>query len=105
VDGAIVTRWKVLEGNPNDDRQWLPGLDHHIERFGNHHGKPVVIVVCILPVNERRSRARRPTRDLTPARQKIRKRRQHEDQPWSCVARKWHVGLKDALACSNDAMN
>ena len=34
VDGGIVTRWDVLAGNPSDDRQWLPSLDHHIERFG-----------------------------------------------------------------------
>jgi len=34
VDGGILTRWDVLEGNPNDDRQWLPSLDHHIQRFG-----------------------------------------------------------------------
>src|SRR5574341_265969 len=34
VEGGILTRWDVLEGNPNDDRQWLPSLDHHIERFG-----------------------------------------------------------------------
>jgi transposase, IS5 family len=34
VDGGIVTRWRVLEGNPNDEQQWLPSLEHHIECFG-----------------------------------------------------------------------
>jgi len=34
VEGGIVNRWQVLEGNPNDDQQWLPSLEHHIERFG-----------------------------------------------------------------------
>jgi transposase, IS5 family len=34
VDGGIVTRWQVLEGNPNDEQQWLPSLEHHIECFG-----------------------------------------------------------------------
>ena len=29
VDGGIVTRWQVLEGNPNDEQQWEPSLEHH----------------------------------------------------------------------------
>ena len=34
VAGGLVTRWEVLEGNPNDQLQWTPSLDGHAERFG-----------------------------------------------------------------------
>ena len=44
VDGGLVTRWDVLSGNPNDDRQRFTSLDHHIERFGKAPGKPVLTV-------------------------------------------------------------
>jgi IS5 family transposase len=34
VDGGIVTRWHLLEGNPSDAEQWEPAIDHHVEQFG-----------------------------------------------------------------------
>ena len=34
VDGGIVTRWHLLEGNPSDAEQWKPAIDHHVEQFG-----------------------------------------------------------------------
>lgn len=29
VEGGLVTRWEVLDGNPSDKNQWIPSLDAH----------------------------------------------------------------------------
>src|SRR6185436_14501341 len=34
VDGGIVSRWEVLNGNPDDADQWQPALNHHRQQFG-----------------------------------------------------------------------
>lgn len=33
VDGGIISRYEVLAGNPPDQDQWRPALDHHLEQF------------------------------------------------------------------------
>jgi IS5 family transposase len=99
VDGGIITRWNVLEGNPNDDRQWLPSLDHHIKCFGKapwqasgdrgvhsyeneHQAQERGIQHVILPQPGRRSE----------------ERRQHERQAWFVRGRKWHVGVEGRIS-------
>jgi len=99
VDGAIVTRWKVLEGNPNDDRQWLPGLDHHIERFGKPPRQASGDRGVHSPVNERQAQERGVQHVILPqpGRKSV-ERRQHERQPWFVRGRKWHVGVEGRIS-------
>jgi len=99
VDGGIVTRWDVLEGNPNDERQWLPSLDHHIKCFGkapwqasadrgvhssyNEYQAQQRGVQCvILPKPGRRSKARL----------------KHERQAWFKRGRRWHNGVEGRIS-------
>jgi IS5 family transposase len=99
VDGGIVTRWDVLEGNPNDDRQWLPSLDHHIERFGKAPKQASGDRGVHSPNNERHARERGIQRVILPQPgRRSEERRQHERQPWFVRGRKWHVGVEGRIS-------
>jgi IS5 family transposase len=99
VDGGIVTRWDVLSGNPNDDRQWLPSLDHHIERFGKAPQQASGDRGVHSPKNERQAQERGVQRVILPQPgRKSAARQQHEKQPWFVRGRKWHVGVEGRIS-------
>lgn len=99
VDGGIVTRWDVLEGNPNDDRQWLPSLDHHIERFGKAPQQASGDRGVHSPDNEHQAQERGVQHVILPQPGKrSEERRQHERQAWFVRGRKWHVGVEGRIS-------
>jgi IS5 family transposase len=99
VDGGIVTRWDVLEGNPNDDRQWLPSLDHHIKRFGKAPQQASGDRGVHSPDNERQAQERGVQRVILPQPgRRSEERRQHEKQSWFKRGRKWHVGVEGRIS-------
>jgi IS5 family transposase len=99
VDGGIVTRWDVLEGNPNDDRQWLSSLDHHIERFGKAPQQASGDRGVHSPANERQAQKRGVQHVILPQPgRKSEARRQYERQAWFVRGRKWHVGVEGRIS-------
>ena len=99
VDGGIVTRWDVLEGNPSDDRQWLPSLDHHIQRFGKAPWQASGDRGVHSPNNEHQARQRGVQRVILPQPgRRSETRQQHERQAWFVRGRKWHVGVEGRIS-------
>jgi IS5 family transposase len=99
VDGGIVTRWDVLEGNPNDDRQWLSSLDHHIERFGKAPQQASGDRGVHSPDNECQAQERGVQHVILPQPgRRSEQRRQHERQAWFVRGRKWHVGVEGRIS-------
>lgn len=99
VDGGIVTRWDVLEGNPNDDRQWLPSLDYHIEHFGKAPKQASGDRGVHSPDNERQAQERGVQHVILPRPgRRSEERRQHERQTWFVRGRKWHVGVEGRIS-------
>jgi IS5 family transposase len=99
VDGGIVTRWEVLEGNPNDDRQWLPSLDHHIELFGKAPWQASGDRGVHSADNERQAQERGVQHVILPQPgRRSDERRQHERQAWFVRGRKWHVGVEGRIS-------
>jgi IS5 family transposase len=99
VDGGIVTRWEVLEGNPNDDRQWLPSLDHHIERFGKAPKQASGDRGVHSLDNERQAQERGVQHVILPQPgRRSEERQQHERQIWFVRGRKWHVGVEGRIS-------
>lgn len=99
VDGGIVTRWDVLEGNPNDDRQWLPSLDHHIERFGKPPQQASADRGVHSPDNECQAQERGVQHVILPQPgRRSEERRQYERQAWFVRGRKWHVGVEGRIS-------
>ena len=99
VDGGIVTRWHVLEGNPNDDRQWLPSLDHHLECFGKVPKQASADRGVHSSENERQAQERGVQRVILPQPgRRSEERRQHEKQAWFVRGRRWHVGVEGRIS-------
>ena len=99
VDGGIVTRWDVLEGNPNDDQQWLPSLDHHIQRFGKAPWQASADRGVHSAENERLAQERGVQHVVLPQPGKRSEARlEHERQAWFWRGRKWHNGVEGRIS-------
>jgi len=99
VDGGIVTRWQVLEGNPNDDQQWLPSLEHHIECFGRPPNQMSADRGVHSPQNEKVAQERGVKRVILPQPgRKNEARKRHEKQRWFQQGRRWHAGVEGRIS-------
>ena len=99
ADGGIVTRWEVLRGNPNDERQWLPSLDHHIERFGKAPKQASADRGVHSKENELQAQLRGVQRVILPwPGRKSEARLKHERQSWFVRGRKWHNGVEGRIS-------
>lgn len=99
VDGGMVTRWEVLAGNPNDDQQWAPSLEHHTQTFG----KPPFQMSGDRGVhsadNEALATQKGVQRVILPQPgHKNDARKKQERQPWFVRGRKWHVGIEGRIS-------
>ena len=99
VEGGIVTRWQVLDGNPSDKDQWLPSLDAHQQLFGKPPTQASADRGVFSADNEAEAKRRDVKRVVLPKPGKVsEKRRQHEKQPWFRKARKWHAGVEGRIS-------
>jgi len=99
VDGGIVTRWSVLEGNPPDSEQWRPAIDHHIATFG----KPPYLASgdrgLDSPDNEAYAQEKGVQRVVLPKRgRKSEKRRAYEAQSWFRRGRRFQAGIEGRIS-------
>ena len=99
VEGGIVTRWEVLDGNPSDKLQWVPSLDAHQQLFGKPPTQASADRGVFSADNETEANSRGIQRVVLPKPgKKSEKRRQHEKQPWFRSARKWHAGVEGRIS-------
>jgi len=99
VDGGIVTRWEVLQGNPNDERQWLPSLDHHLKRFGKAPQQASADRGVHSHENELQAQQRGVQRVILPwPGRRSEARLKHERQSWFVRGRKWHNGVEGRIS-------
>jgi transposase, IS5 family len=99
VDGGIVTRWEVLQGNPNDTSQWTPSLENHVQLFG----KPPVQASADRGVysapNEQKAKDLGVKHVILPKPgYKSEDRKQFENQRWFKQGRKWHNGVEGRIS-------
>jgi IS5 family transposase len=99
VDGGIVTRWQVLAGNPSDEKQWLPSLEHHQARFGKPPDQASGDRGLYSLRNERIATQRGVKRVILPQPgRKSQARKQHEKQSWFVRGRRWHAGVEGRIS-------
>lgn len=99
VEGGIVSRYEVLEGNPPEDRQLPPSLDHHMNLFGHpprlltgdrgtyspqneQYAEKVGVKQVVLPKPGGKSKARE----------------EHERQAWYRRGRRWRAGIEGRIS-------
>lgn len=99
VEGGIVTRWSILAGNPADETQWQPALDHHRRLFGKPPHQASGDRGLYSPTNETEAQTQGVKRIILPQPgYKSDARRQHEAQPWFRRGRRFHVGVEGRIS-------
>ncbi|MDQ4076630.1 MAG: ISNCY family transposase [Chloroflexota bacterium] len=99
VEGGIVTRWQVLDGNPDDAEPWQPALDYHLERFK----KPLDLMSgdrgLYSPTNEAYAVNKGVKRVvLAKPGRKSHARTAHQRQGWFRRGRRWHAGVEGRIS-------
>jgi IS5 family transposase len=99
VEGGIVTRWEVLEGNPSDADQWQPAIDHHIAQFGKPPYQASGDRGLYSPDNEAYAQRQGVKRTILPKPgRKSADRQQHEAQAWFKRGRRFHAGVEGRIS-------
>lgn len=99
VDGGLVTRWLRLKGNPPDESQWQPAIDHHQRLFGRPPDQASADRGVYSPDNESYATAQAVKRVILPQPgRKDEARAKHEAQPWFKRGRKFHAGVEGRIS-------
>jgi IS5 family transposase len=99
VDGGIVTRWEILDGNPPDSEQWQPAIDHHLDLFDKPPDLASADRGLYSPDNEAYATRKGVKRVVLPKRgRKTEKRRQHEAQSWFKRGRRFQAGIEGRIS-------
>jgi IS5 family transposase len=99
VDGAIVSDYRVLDGNPADQSQWVPSLEQHQELFERPPDQMSGDRGMYSGDNEARAQAAGVRRVILPKpghRSAIRK--QYEQQRWFRRGRRYHQGIEGRIS-------
>lgn len=99
VEGGIVTHYRILAGNPNDETQWEPSLNAHVERFGQPPEQVSADRGLYSAPNEQFAKDLGIEHVVLPKRgYKSKQRREHESQAWFVEGRKWHAGVEGRIS-------
>ena len=99
VDGGIVTRWRILSGNPPDADQWQPAIDHHIALFKKPPDLSSGDRGLYSPDNDAYARQKGVKHPVLPKRgRKSEQRRQYEAQPWFKRGRRFQAGIEGRIS-------
>jgi IS5 family transposase len=99
VEGGLISRWEVLDGNPDDADQWQPALDHHRQQFGQPPRQASGDRGLYSPDNEKLAYAQGVKYPVLPQPgRKSEARRQYEAQPWFKRGRRFHAGVEGRIS-------
>jgi IS5 family transposase len=99
VDGALISRYAVLEGNPDEAEQLVPSLDHHIELFGKLPQLVAGDRKLATAANERYAKQQQVKQVVLPrSGAKPAKRIAHERQRWGEHGRNWRAGIEGRIS-------
>ena len=99
VEGGIISRYEILDGNPDEKAQLPPSLDHHIEQFGR---APHVLAGdrgLHSATNERYAQTHGVKEVVLPKPgKKSAKRLAYEQQAWFLAGRNWRAGIEGRIS-------
>ena len=99
VEGGIISRYAVLDGNPDEKAQLPPSVDHHSDQFG----QPPELLTGDRGIhsaaNERYAREQGVREVVLPKPgKKSAKRIAYEQQEWFRAGRNWRAGIEGRIS-------
>lgn len=99
VDGGIVSHYRILDGNPPDERQWEPSLQAHQQLFHHPPRQASADRGVYSPDNEQFAQNMGVKRVVLPKPgYKSQQRKTHESRKWFVAGRKWHAGVEGRIS-------
>jgi transposase, IS5 family len=99
VEGGLISRYAILDGNPDEKAQLPPSLDHHRQQFG----RPPTLLTgdrgLHSAANERYAQQHGVTEVVLPKPgKKSAKRLAYERQEWFRAGRNWRAGIEGRIS-------
>jgi IS5 family transposase len=99
VEGGFIAQYEVLDGNPNDECQWQPTLEKHVQLFGRPPTQASADRGVHSADNEAFAAKLGVKRVVLPKPgRKSETRRQHERQRWFRRGRRFHAGVEGRIS-------
>jgi len=99
VDGGIVSHYRILDGNPSDEKQWKPSLKAHIATF---HQPPIQASAdrgLSSEPNEQLAHDLGVKHVIIPKRgYRSKACLKHEHKAWFVKGRYWHAGVEGRIS-------
>jgi IS5 family transposase len=99
VEGGLISRYAVLDGNPDEKAPLPPSLDHHCQQFGH---PPTLLTGdrgLHSAANERYAQQQGVTEVVLPKPgTKSAKRLAYERQAWFRAGRNWRAGIEGRIS-------
>lgn len=99
VEGGIISGYRILEGNPADEKQFLPTLEDHLRLFGGPPGLVAADRGVYSSANEQSARDMGVRRvALAKKGAKDAERQRYERQGWFRRARRFRAGVEGRIS-------
>ena len=99
VENGIVSGYAIAEGNPADQQQWVPALEHHREIFGHVPDLAAADRGFWSSANEKAALDMAIKRVVLPARGRLSaKRAEHQKQRWFRQGQGWRAGCEPRIS-------
>lgn len=99
VDGGLISEYRLLRGNPPDERQWASSVREHQKLFGHPPKLATADRGVFSPANEQLAHAAGIDQVALPQPgHKDEARRAHEAQPWFRAALKFRAGIEGRIS-------
>jgi IS5 family transposase len=99
VEGGIVSHYRILDGNPSDEKQWKPSLKAHISTFQQPPVQASADRGLSSEPNEKLAHDLGVRYVVIPKRGfRSQARLKHEHKAWFVKGRYWHAGVEGRIS-------
>jgi IS5 family transposase len=99
VEGGIVSHYRILDGNPSDEKQWKPSLKAHIKTFQQPPVQASADRGLSSDPNEKLAHDLGVRHVVIPKRgYRSKARLKHEHKAWFVKGRHWHAGVEGRIS-------
>jgi IS5 family transposase len=106
VEGGIVSHYRILDGNPSEEKQWKPSLKAHIKTFQHPPVQASADRGLSSDPNEKLAHDLGVRYVVIPKRgYRSKARLKHEHKAWFVKGRHWHAGVEGRISVLKRASN